>query len=316
MKKFKISLEQANERLDKFLAKELGDFSRSHIQKLVNEGQILLNGKIPTAHYKLKENDVLAVKSTEVKVKKEKKAAVKSLPKLDIVADTDGYLVLNKPAGLIVHGAGHIKEATLVDSLLKKYPKLKAVGDDPERPGIVHRLDKDVSGLMVVAKTQKAFEHLKKQFQDRTIDKEYAGLVYGKINKDRDIIDFPIERSASGFKMAAKPKTRKGELSLEGKEAITEFSVEKSFINYTFLRIKIKTGRTHQIRAHMAAYGHPLVGDPLYGTPRNRTANKKLGSKRVFLMANRLAFTDLKGGRQEFKLELPEDFVKILKSIK
>lgn len=316
-KKFKISIENAGERLDKFLADQLKELSRSHIQKMINEGQVMLNGKIPTAHYKVKENDLVQIKSDKVEVEAVKKEAVKTiLPKLAIISDTDDYLVINKPAGLIVHGAAHIKAATLVDALLKKYPKVKKVGEDPDRPGIVHRLDKDVSGIMVIAKTQDSFDNLKKQFQERSMDKQYLGLVYGKIAKEQDIINFPIERSASGHKMAAKPIINRGELNKEGKTAITEIFVEQKLINYTLLRINIKTGRTHQIRAHMAAYGHPIVGDPIYSTARTRIENKKLNLQRVFLVAYKLEFTDLAGKRQQFEIGLPEDLKNILKKLK
>ena len=234
--------------------------------------------------------------------------------KYEKIFEDKNYLVINKPAGLLVHGAPHIKEPTLVDQLLKKYPKIEKVGDDPSRPGIIHRLDKLASGLMVVAKTQESFNDLKVQFQKRTIQKYYTALVYGKIEKDEDDINFPIERSAKGHKMAAKPTTVKGEKNEAGRNALTEFEVTKKFINYTLLKVKIKTGRTHQIRVHMSAYGHPIVGDDLYGTKKTKIKNKKLNLDRIFLVADELKFTDLKGEEKVFKINLPNELKNLLET--
>lgn len=226
------------------------------------------------------------------------------------------FLVINKPAGILTHGAEHIKEPNLMDEILHDYPEVAKVGDDPERPGLMHRLDKMASGLMVIARTQDSFDNLKSQFQKRTVEKIYTVLVYGKIDKDDGIIDFPIERSAKGFKMAALPKTKKGETSDEGHIAISEFFVAKRFINYTLLQVKIKTGRTHQIRVHLAAYGHPVVGDDLYGTKKTHDKNKKLHTQRIFLVASELKFKDLSGKINRFEIDLPNEFKNLLKTIK
>lgn len=236
--------------------------------------------------------------------------------KYEKVYENQEFIVINKPAGLLTHGADHIYEPTLVDQLLKDYPGITKVGEDPSRPGIMHRLDRLASGLLVVAKTPDSFDNLKKQFQARTIIKEYTALVYGKIDKDEGIIDFPIERSAKGYKMAAKPKTVKGEEYTNGKRAITEFRVIKQYINFTFLKLKIKTGRTHQIRAHLSAYGHPIVGDDLYSTKKTREQNKKLDLGRFFLIADKLSFTDLGGEQHSFSIDLPEELPKFLQRIK
>ncbi len=232
------------------------------------------------------------------------------------IDENDEYLVINKPAGLITHGAPHIKERTLADFLLDEYPRLDKTGEGPERPGMMHRLDKLVSGILVVAKTPESYRNLKKQFQKRTVEKNYTALVYGQIDKDDGEINFPIERSARGFKMAALPLTVGGEKNEAGRRAATEFTVTKSYINYTLLEVKIKTGRTHQIRVHLAAYGHPLVGDDLYGTHKTKIKNKKLGTERIFLHAHRLAFRDLSGKRKEYEAKLPDDFKKLLNEIK
>lgn len=239
-----------------------------------------------------------------------------------IIWESNDYLVIDKPAGLAVHGGGNITEPTLADWLIKKYPKIKKVGDDPSRPGIVHRLDKDVSGLMVIAKSQASFESLKSQFKTREINKEYFALAHGRIETDEGEIDFPIKRASAGYKMAALPHQADRLLSrrhpkdrdrgnidgiFQAKEALTEFKVIKRFINYTLVRVKIKTGRTHQIRVHFCALSHPLVGDNLYGTKKTKIINKKLNLGRVFLMASRLSFLDLGGEEKEFSLELPEE---------
>ena len=236
--------------------------------------------------------------------------------KYQTIFEDNNFLVINKPAGLLVHGADHIKEPALVDQLLKQYPELAKIGEDPYRPGIIHRLDKQVSGLMAIAKTQNAFDHLKKQFQARTITKIYTALVYGKIEKDEDEINFPIQRSNKGYKMAALPFTTKGEPTQEGRRAITEFQVSRKFINYTLLKIKIKTGRTHQIRVHMSAYGHPIAGDDLYSTKKTREKNRKIELDRIFLAATELSFADLNGKQKQFKIKLPEELNNFLKIIK
>ena len=201
----------------------------------------------------------------------------------------------------------------MVDFLLKKYPKLKGIGEDATRPGIIHRLDKDASGLMVIAKNQKIFQNLKKQFQARKVYKEYTALVFGALTQDYGVIDFPIKRSTKGHKMAAIPKGRE---DIIAREAISEFEITKKLINYTLLKVKIKTGRTHQIRVHMAAYGHPIVGDDLYGTKRTRINNKKLNLGRIFLVASKLKFYDLDGEVKEYVIDLPDDLEEFLKKVK
>lgn len=250
----------------------------------------------------------------------------------EIIFADENYLVINKPAGLTVHGGTAVKDKTLTDWLLENYPTIKNVGEDPIRPGIVHRLDKEVSGLMVIAKNNLAFTDLKNQFQKRDINKQYLALVHGQVSKDEGEINFPIKRAKDGYKMAAMP-INSGTLSkkinlqnrdegnlagwLKAKEAITKFKVIKKFINYTFLEIKIKTGRTHQIRVHFFAYGHPLVGDNLYFTKKTKLKNQKLNLGRIFLVANHLSFTDLTGEEKNFTIKLPlelEEFINHLKA--
>jgi 23S rRNA pseudouridine1911/1915/1917 synthase len=244
-----------------------------------------------------------------------------------IISETEDYLVINKPAGLAVHAGGNLKEPTLTDWLIEYYPDIKTVGDDPIRPGLVHRLDKEVSGLMVIAKNQKSFLDLKQQFKDRTIHKEYLALAHGQISADTSVINFPITRSQSGHKMAALP-IGSNELLLrqsprprdqgnidswfKAREAETEFVVLQRFVNFTLIRVRIKTGRTHQIRVHLFAYGHPLAGDPLYFTKKLIGKNKKLNLNRVWLVADHLAFKDLKGETQDFTIPTPEELLSAL----
>jgi len=232
------------------------------------------------------------------------------------IFENEEFIIINKPAGLLTHGASHVEGPNLADLLLKDYPEIEKIGEDPRRPGIMHRLDKLASGLIVIARSRESFDNLKDQFKNRTINKRYKALVYGKIEKDEAEINFPIKRSSKGHKMAALPETMKGEKNISGRRAMTEFLIIKKFINYTLLDVKIITGRTHQIRVHMCAYGHPVVGDDLYSTKKTRIKNKKLNLGRMFLHADNLEFTDLKGKRQKFEIGLPNELSKFLEIIK
>jgi len=303
--KIKITAAAAAGRLDVFLTPALQQ-SRSQVQRLVKDGLVTVNGQPAKSNYQLKSGDVLAVSQP---AGAKELARLKPLPAIKIIKDTADYLVLNKPAGLLVHAAAGKRELTLADWLIKYYPEIKTVGDDPARPGIVHRLDREVSGLMVAAKTPAAFASLKQQFQSRAIVKEYRALVYGVLTEDSGVINFLLGRGPRG-KMAARP------LGQSGKEAITEYQVLKRFINYTYLRLLIKTGRTHQIRAHLAALDHAVVGDNLYGSKAARAKNKKLNLGRLWLVATRLAFRDLQGKQQEFKINLPPELKIFLTAVK
>lgn len=299
----------SKERLDKFLSQELTGLSRSQIQKMIKAEEVLVNGKIAAVHHWLKNGSVISFAKPKTAVKEVtalKAAKQIKLPEPKIIKETDDYAVLNKPAGLLVHPAAGSTGKTLVDWLVKKYPKIKKVGENLERPGIVHRLDKNVSGAMVVAKNQKAYAHLKKQFQTRSVKKIYLGLVYGQVSADEGIIDFPLKRSRLSGKIVAMPR---GE---EGKESITAFTVIKKFANYTYLELDLKTGRSHQLRAHLTAYGYPLIGDQLYFNKKNKD-KFKLG--RVFLHAHKLTFTDLAGKKQTFTSKLPADLQNVLNGL-
>jgi len=303
---FTVKEKQAGIRLDKFLTEQLGK-SRNRIQKIIKAGLVSVDGKVASANYPIKTGELLILKEAVA----EKKINTKIAPvNYEIIAETANYLVINKPVGLLMHGAPDLKETNLADLLAIKYPSLSKVGEDPYRPGIVHRIDKDVSGLVLVAKTQEFFDAAKIQFINHSIKKSYTALAHGRISADQGLIDFPIERAAAGHKMAARPK------GADGRRAISEFVVLKKFNHFTLVKVTIKTGRTHQIRAHFSAYGHPLVGDNLYGNKTAKNVNKKLATARIYLVADELSFTDLAGKRKNFKLELPVDFDNIFKRIK
>ncbi|MBF8280706.1 MAG: pseudouridine synthase, RluA family [Candidatus Magasanikbacteria bacterium] len=230
-------------------------------------------------------------------------------PEPYIIFENSDFLVVHKPAGQLTHPTEKGETDTLADFLRVHFPAVSSVGDAPEvRPGIVHRLDREASGLLVVAKTSAAFNNLKKQFQERKVEKEYFILVHGKILRDWGTINFPLARTRDG-KMGARPEDDENT-----REAVTEFEVVKRYANATLVKAHPKTGRTHQIRVHFHAYGHPLVGDPLYRQKKYKMrAEEKL--KRIFLHACRLAFTDLNGERVEFTDPLPSELEEFLNHI-
>lgn len=230
--------------------------------------------------------------------------------------EDENILALNKPAGLMVHSGGRSSEATLSDFILQNYPEIKGVGEpfkieekEIDRPGIVHRLDKDTSGVILIAKNQTAFEHLKNQFKNKEIQKIYHAFVYGNIKDDSGIIDKPIGKSRSDFRQRSAASNARGNL----REATTYFNVLQRGVDqgehYCFLEVKPKTGRTHQIRVHMKSIHHPIVCDSLY------TKNPKplLGFERLALHARSISFTDLDGNFLNIEAPYPEDFDKAVK---
>lgn len=231
--------------------------------------------------------------------------------KLRIIYEDDNLLVINKPPGIVVFPEGPIKRKTLIDYLLKEHPQLENVGKPP-RYGIVHRLDKDTSGILLVAKNNKALEFLRKQFKEREVQKKYIGLVLGNLKNKRGKIETFLGRS---------PKDRRKQKvflpqepgAAQKREAITEYKVLKSFKNYDLVEIWPKTGRKHQIRAHFTYLGHPLAGDKLYGF-KNQPCPE--GLKRQFLHANYLKIILPNGKEKEFKSGLPEDLKLCLQKLK
>jgi 23S rRNA pseudouridine1911/1915/1917 synthase len=298
-KEIQVEEDGAKERMDKFLTQQFSEFSRSHLQKLNEEGLILVNDKKVPSHYFLKTGDRIKI---DLKGPKKIDLSPDHQTKLNIVFENDDFLVINKPSGQVVHPAESYREKTLVNQLLAYYPEIKNVGEDPLRPGIVHRLDKEVSGLLVITKNQNAFEHLKNQFQEHRVKKEYLALVYGIMKEKAGVINFKISRGKSG-KMVAKP------LADEGKEALTEFEVMKHIRNKTLVLLKPQTGRTHQLRAHLKAIGYPIVGDPLYKMRKLKIKNEP---SRILLHARTLGFNDLGNKWLEFNSPLPPEFKKFL----
>ncbi len=305
--KIKITDKEQGQRLDKFLTTKL-PITRSQIQKLIKRGKIIVNGEKSTVHRFLKLGDQIEIANKKIKdLTEEKKLEANTKVKIKIVFEDDNIIIIDKPAGLLVHATDKMETDTLVNGLLAYCPKIKKVGDDKLRPGIVHRLDKDISGLMLVCKTQKAFDYFKKQFQTRKIKKTYNALVHGQMEKTEGIIDMPIARSANGGKMAVKPKSQ------GGKEAITKYAVKKQFKNFSLLEVELLTGRTHQIRAHFNAINHPVAGDQLY---KQKKVKEKLEIDRPFLHSTILGFEKLDGKYLEFKSKLPTKLQKIIKELK
>lgn len=314
MSKYIIKEPDAGKRLDKFLNEKIEVITRSQLQKLIKNEGVLVNGEKTSVHRFLKIDD-------EVKLVPPKKSKIEDnmvildkkskAPKykLDVIKKTKDYLIINKPAGLLVHEAPGFDETTLVDLLIKKFPRIKKVGDDPLRPGIVHRLDREVSGLMVVARNLDMFEYLKKQFKSRETKKEYLALVYGAPQKPDGSINFNIDRSETvDYKMAAVPTHEN-----RGRKATTEFELLKKINNYSLLKLTPHTGRTHQIRVHLNAYGLPIVGDLVYHPKKLKT---KIKMNRIFLHAQKLGFTDRQGKWLEFEAKLPVELDEILKNLK
>jgi 23S rRNA pseudouridine1911/1915/1917 synthase len=296
------------------------------VQKLIKANKISVNKKNPKkAGDKVNAGSIIEVKDikkTSEIFKDEKEVSLKKkddlFGKIDIVFENKDYVVLNKPSGLLVHPTQAGETNTLVHWLTEKYPQVKKVGQDG-RWGIVHRLDKETSGLLVVALSSEMFELLKEQFKKRKVKKEYIALVHGKVEEKAGKIDFDIARGTSG-KMVARPKI--DELKLKnvgkkqaGKKAITVFEVVKKYSRFTLLNVKILTGRTHQIRVHCFAIDHALAGDNLYYNKKNRY-KKKDNLHRIFLHSAKLGFTDLAGKKVYYTSQLPDELKNILKDLK
>lgn len=289
-------------RIDIALAKAL-DISRAKAQKLIAEGAILVDGIVPNGHQ-------MVVNASLVTIDESKRAPVapptphREIP-LDILYEDADVLVINKPAGILVHPTSASTEETLVDALKAHIPNLKEVGDDKARSGIVHRLDKDASGVMIVAKTVEAFAQLKIQFASRANVKCYTVLVMGSVVDDSGTITFPIARSKTRARMAARPHSQ------DGKAAITHFDVVERYTNCTLVDVRIETGRTHQIRAHFYALGHPVAGDKLYV----KKGVKQIPLGRLFLHARALTITLPNGERATFEAPLPPALTKALEQL-
>lgn len=303
IKKIQVRVINEKIRLDAYISKEIEDLSRSMIQKLLEEDKINVNGKIEKPSYKVQEGDIIEVSIEEPK---EVKIEAQDIP-LDIIYEDNDILVVNKQKGLVVHPANGNPDGTLVNAIMAHCKdSLSGIGGEL-RPGIVHRLDKDTSGLLIIAKNDKAHIQVSEQIKNREVKKTYIALVRGTIAEDEATINMPIGRSTKDRKKMAVTKN--------GKEAVTHFKVLNRYTtnkgSYTLLEIKIDTGRTHQIRVHMAEIGHPVIGDSVYSNGKN-----EFGVEGQCLHAKRLEFVHPITGK-EMKLEapLPEYFQKIVEQL-
>ncbi len=295
--KFKIEDEKGLVRLDKFLFDNL-DISRSKAQEMIKENLVKVNDKFVKSSYVLRINDVVLV-TGKLNIKTDVKP--EDIP-LDIIYEDDDVMVINKPSGLVVHpAAGHFT-GTLVNGLLSHTNKLSSENGDL-RPGIVHRIDKDTSGLLVVAKNDKSHEALSEQLKDKTLSRIYIALVTGKINHDTGTIDAPIGRD---------PYDRKKMCVTDenGKEAVTHFRVLDRYKNSTLIEVKLETGRTHQIRVHMNYIKHPIVNDPVYGAKKSTSFGQMLHAKEISFIHPKTK------EKMTFTCPVPEEFNKILEKYK
>lgn len=297
-------------RLDKFLADKFPQYSRSQFQKMIKNGDVLVNNGVLKSSYILAASDTVEVKDA---FKKEVLIESENID-LPIVYEDEEFLVINKPAGIIVHPDGaSVSTGTVVNALFDKIPK--GVGEDIRR-GIVHRLDKDTSGLLVVVKTLEAKNYFVKQFQGKTIKKVYLALVKGILPHKEGRIEAPIGRDIRNRKKMAIVDEKKGKSAISLYKVLEEFEVSEK-LRASLIEVEIKTGRTHQIRVHMDSIGHPIVGDNVYGSaPINRFFKERFGLDRQFLHAKNLSFKHPKTGKTlSLEADLPEDLEKVLEEL-
>ena len=280
--------EEINIRIDKYLASKT-DFSRETIEKMINNDYILVNGNKIKNSYKVKENDLITIKDGFIKTTN---VVAKQMP-LNIVYEDDYLMVIDKPSGLVVHPGNGNYDNTLVNGLMYYTKNLSNIGEE-FRPGIVHRLDKDTSGLMLVAKENKTHEILADDFKNKRIDREYTALLDGVFPQEKATIDAPIGRSRDAFyKMAVVP---------DGKKAITHLTVLKKYSHNTLVKLVLETGRTHQIRVHLSYIGYPIHNDNIYN-------NKKCDEFHQFLHSSHLKFIHpITKETLEFTSKLPKEF--------
>ncbi|MEW5768048.1 MAG: RluA family pseudouridine synthase [bacterium] len=292
-----IPAQWVNQRLDHFL-KEHFDFSRAYIQQLIRAGHIRVGTQKVKSSYHLKAGDKIVCHFPPPP--EDFKLQPEPIP-LDILYEDEDVIVVNKPAGMVVHPATSVRSGTLVNALLHHCGRLSEVGISADRPGIVHRLDKDTSGVLVVAKTNEAYWDLVNQFASRTINRVYLALVHGIVREEEGEIDMPIGHHI-------RDRKKMGVATRRGKEAITRFKVRGRFSDFTLLEIKLGTGRTHQIRVHLSYIHHPVVGDATYGPKR-----KQLSLKRQALHARSLGFVHPKTKEyMEFVTPLPQDMADLV----
>lgn len=295
-----FDVDEAPIRLDQFLVKMMRELSRSQIKKLIRQGEVQVGGQTAKPATPVQHGDRVSVRVPEPPPTA---LAPQNLP-LEVLFEDDDVLVVNKAAGMVVHPAHGHAGGTLVNALLGRYPDLAAMTQlDPDsvwRPGVVHRLDQDTSGVMVLARTPEALRHLQRQFKQRTVGKTYLALVFGHPQAAEGIIDVPLGRDpANRQKFAPRP---------DGKPARTHYRVQAGFAGYSLLVVGLETGRTHQIRVHLAWLKCPVVGDAVYGRKKN-----PLGLRRQFLHAWKLAFRHPRTDKTvAFEAPLPPELAAVL----
>jgi 23S rRNA pseudouridine1911/1915/1917 synthase len=301
-----VQISEAGQRLDTFLAKRTG-ITRSQIQRLIEKGNVLVCGKAVSQHYRVKAKDLISLDIPEEKIE----GLIPEPIPVEILYKDNHIVVVNKPAGMVVYpSAGHSHE-TLMNALLYHCRKLATVGG-PLRPGVVHRLDKDTSGVMVIALNDESYYNLVEQFKHRTIKKKYIALIYGNLIEDQGEITLMVGRSESDRKKMSTRVRR-------GREAVTKWSVIERFRNATLIEVRLRTGRTHQIRVHFASIGHPVLGDRMYGkkVEVECKGKKKILFPRQMLHAELLGFTHLATGEHlEFSATAPEDMAEKIKELR
>ncbi len=306
-----VGQEENGARLDKYLNKILIDFSRTKIQKMIKDGDVKVNERCVKVGYKTAVGDEIFIDDEEKIVEELKK---EDIP-VEIIYDAKDYFLVNKPPRMVVHPSetGH-QSGTLVNAILDKVED--GVGES-FRPGIVHRLDKDTSGAMIVAKTQKGYEYFVDLFKSRTIEKVYLALVRGHLDHKKGVIDSPIGRAVLNRKKMAVVSEEEGKNAVSIYRVVEEFTL-KNGSEVSLVEVEIKTGRTHQIRVHMAAIEHPVVGDVTYGIRSfNSRFEELFGLDRQFLHAHKIAFKDMYTDKTlEFISDMPEDLTSVLKELR
>lgn len=303
MKKIIVENEEKNQRIDAYLAKKYEDMSRVAVKRLIDEEKILVNNKKTKASYKVQENDEITI---EEETPKEIELKAQNIP-LEILYEDNDIIVVNKPKGMVVHPANGNPDGTLVNAVMAIcHDSLSGIGGEI-RPGIVHRLDKDTSGVIVVAKNDKAHINLSEQIKNHEVEKTYLALVKGFVKENEATINMPIGRSTSNRKKMAVTKS--------GKQAITHFKVIKRYKthkqDYALLEVKIETGRTHQIRVHLSQIGYPIVGDSTYSNGKN-----EWGIEGQCLHAKSLKFKHSITGKEMYiEAKLPQYYEELLREL-
>lgn len=286
-------------RLDKYVSQQLPDLSRTYLQQLITDGALLVDGIVRRPSFKMTPGQVVTLELPEVE---ETEIVAEDIP-LEIVFENQDILMVNKAAGMVVHPAAGHASGTLVNAVLFHAPEVSIQGST--RPGIIHRLDKDTSGIMVVAKSDRAQTSLAEQWMDRKVQKRYLALATGVVEEDTATIDAPIGRNSVNRQQMAATRA--------GKDAVTHFTVLERFEDCTLLDVTIDTGRTHQIRVHLNFIGHAVVGDVLYGNKVSARLAEEFGLKRQFLHASSLGFAMPGSGEpRTFEAPLPADLAAAL----